>query len=103
MCEKTTIDSGGTRALRLPNQTGISGVLILLQNLLCSSHAARERGDDNQNFKPLTLLRAAWTQLSEFEAVTRKSCSLCFDSQSNRPETSAEMTLRLAMVNAVCQ
>ena len=49
------------------------------------------------------LLRATWQQYTQFEAVMRKACSLCFDSQSDRPETSAEMTLRLAMVNETCQ
>ena len=49
------------------------------------------------------LPRVAWQQLAEFEAVMRKACSLCFYSQSDRPETSAKMALRLAMVDAMCQ
>ena len=53
------IDSGGTRVLRLPNETRVAGVLLLLQDLLCSFHATCEHDDKNQNFKPLVLPRVA--------------------------------------------
>ena len=35
MCENMMIDSGGTRVLHLPNETRVSRVLLLLQDLLC--------------------------------------------------------------------
>ena len=49
------------------------------------------------------LPRVAWQQLAEFEAIMRKAYSLCFDYQSDRPETSAEMKSRLAMVDVTHQ
>ena len=33
----------------------------------------------------------------------RKACSPCFDSQSDRPETSTEMTFQFVIVDATCQ
>ena len=73
------VDSGGTRALFLPNETRVSEVLLLLQDLLCSFHAMCEHGYKNPNFKPLVLPRVAWQQIAEFEAIMWKAYSLCFE------------------------
>ena len=58
--EKMMIDSGGTRVLLLPNETRVAGVLLFLQDLLCSFHITCEHGDKNQKFKSLALTRVTW-------------------------------------------
>ena len=86
--EKMMGDSGGTRDLRLPNETRVAGVLLLIQDFLCSFHTICEHGNKFSTFNILVLPRVAWQQLSGFEAIMRKAYSLCFESQSNHPETS---------------
>ena len=58
--EKMMTDSRRTRVLRLPNETRIARVLLLLQDIICSFHTTCEHGDKNQNFKPLVLPRVVW-------------------------------------------
>ena len=101
--EKMMIDSGRTRALRLPNEARVIEVLFMLQDLLCSFHATCEHGDKDQNFKSFVLSRTAWQQVAEFEAIVRKSYHLCFDFQSDRPETPTKIMFCIAMVDVACQ
>ena len=73
--EKMMYDSGGTRALRLPNETHAAGVFFL-QDLLCSFHTICECGDKNSNFKCLVLPHVAWQKIDGFEAIIRNAYSL---------------------------
>ena len=51
--EKMMLYSGGTRVRRLPNETRVAGVLLLLQDLICSFHTTCEHSCKNPNFKSL--------------------------------------------------
>ena len=101
--ENAMSTSGGTRVLRIPNETRVAGVLLLLQDLLCSFHTICEYGHKCTAFSSLVLTRRQWQQLAEFEAIIRAAYTLCFESQGDRPEVSAEMTYRLANVNMTYQ
>ena len=65
------VDSERTRVLRLPNETRVAGVLLLLQDLIYSFRTICEHSYKNPNFKSLVLSRAAWQQLTGFESIMR--------------------------------
>ena len=80
----------------LPNGTRVGGALLLIQNLLRSVSALRYYSTMCDPFEKLNLTRDEWRQLSQFEAIMRKSLLLCFDTQGDRPEIAAEIVLTIA-------
>ena len=93
------VDSGGTGVLLLPNESRVTRFMLLLQNLLYSFHTICEYWDKNPNFKPLVLPRVVWQKIAKFDTIMQKACSLFFESQSDRSDTSAKMISHLAMVD----
>lgn len=89
-----------TRVVSVPNTTRVGGAQIMMQGALRSLHALRLYGGINAKFEEKLPTASQWNQVAEFSGIMDPAFELCLTSQTDRPEESSEMILRLAMLKA---
>ena len=79
----------------LPSTVRVAGAHLLVQNSLRSMHGLKYYATQCESFSPLCPTQQQWRQLAQFEAIMRPVMTLCFSSQSDRPEVGGEMVIAL--------